>query len=66
MISRDYRGGLTDHRIQVGKKEMIVTSHKLCPMISVEGEGERIFLHIDRSAISLIVDEEQPSAPQVG
>lgn len=66
MISRDYRGGLTDHRIQVGTKEMVVTSHKLCPMINVEGESERIFLHIDRSAISLIVDEKQPSAPQVG
>ncbi|MBI2347640.1 MAG: hypothetical protein HYV05_03190 [Deltaproteobacteria bacterium] len=58
MISRDYRGGLTDHRIQVGKKEMVVTSHKLCPMINVEGDGEKIFLHIDKSAISLIVDRQ--------
>jgi ABC-type Fe3+/spermidine/putrescine transport system ATPase subunit len=56
MMSRDYRGGLTDHRIQVGTKEMVVTSHKLCPMINVEGEEERIFLHIDKAAISLIVD----------
>jgi len=66
MISRDYRGGLTDHRIQVGKKEMVVTSHKLCPMINVEGDGEKIFLHIDKSAISLIVDRKQPAARQDG
>ena len=66
MISRDYRGGLTDHRIQVGKKEMVVTSHKLCPMINVEGDGEKIFLHIDKSAISLIVDPKQPATRQVG
>ncbi len=66
MVSRDYRGGLTDHRIQVGKKEMIVTSHKLCPMIHVEEDGEKIFLHIDQSAISLIADPQQPAPAQAG
>jgi iron(III) transport system ATP-binding protein len=54
MTSRDYRGGLTDHRVQVGAREIVVTSHKLCPMISVDEDGEKIFLHIDRSAISII------------
>jgi len=66
MVSRDYRGGLTDHRIRVGTKEMVVTSHKLCPMINVEEDGEKIFLHIDKSAISLIVDPKQPATRQVG
>ncbi|HEY3305839.1 MAG TPA: ABC transporter ATP-binding protein [Candidatus Binatia bacterium] len=54
MTSRDYRGGLTDHRIRVGSREIVVTSHKLCPMINIDEDGEKIFLHIDKSAISII------------
>jgi iron(III) transport system ATP-binding protein len=54
MTSREYRGGLTDHRVQIGSKEVVVTSHRLCPMISVEGEGDKVFLCIEKSAISLI------------
>ena len=56
MSSREYRGGLTDHRIRVGSKEIVVTSHKLCPMISVEGNGDKIFLHVDPSAMSVILE----------
>ena len=63
MASREYRGGLTDHRIQVGSREMVVTSHKLCPMISIDNEGGKIFLHIDPSAISVIIDKPQ-AVPQ--
>jgi ABC-type Fe3+/spermidine/putrescine transport system ATPase subunit len=55
MTSREFRGGLTDHRVQVGSRELVVTSHKLCPMIRVDGEGGKTFLSIDKSAISLIV-----------
>ncbi|MGH7826624.1 MAG: ABC transporter ATP-binding protein [Candidatus Binatia bacterium] len=55
MTSREFRGGLTDHRIQIGSRELVVTSHKLCPMIQVNGGGGKTFLSIDRSAISLIV-----------
>ena len=54
MTSREYRGGLTDHRVRIGTKEVVVTSHRLCPMISVNGEGGKIYLCIDKSAISLI------------
>jgi ABC-type Fe3+/spermidine/putrescine transport system ATPase subunit len=61
MTSREYRGGLTDHRIQVGSREIVVTSHKLCPMIDIDDDGEKIFLHVDRSAISVIVGRaDQP------
>ncbi|TAK09615.1 ABC transporter ATP-binding protein [bacterium] len=66
MTSRDYRGGLTDHRIQIGSREIVVTSHKLCPMISIDNEGGKIFLHIDPSAISVIVDKPQSIPRQVG
>ncbi len=54
MTGREYRGGLTDHRVQIGSKEIVVTSHKLCPMIHINGDGGKTFVCIDRSAISLI------------
>lgn len=57
MTSREHRGGLTDHRLQVGSKEIVVTSHKLCPMVRVNGDGGKTFLSIDKSAISIIVGE---------
>ena len=55
MTSREFRGGLTDHRVQVGSRELVVTSHKLCPMIRVGGEMGKTFLSIDKSAISVII-----------
>jgi iron(III) transport system ATP-binding protein len=62
MMSREYRGGLTDHRVQIGTKEVVVTSHRLCPMINVNGEGGKVFLCIEKSAISLIPNTRLPSA----
>lgn len=59
MASRDYRGGLTDHRIQIGSREIVVTSHKLCPMITIDDEGGKIFLYIDPSAISVIAEPKK-------
>jgi iron(III) transport system ATP-binding protein len=61
MTSREYRGGLTDHRVRIGTKEVVVTSHRLCPMISVNGEEGKIFLSIDKSAISVIPRRAAPS-----
>lgn len=55
MTSRESRGGLIDHYIQIGARELVVTSHKLCPMMDVDGERGKTFLFIDRSAISIIV-----------
>src|ERR671922_719310 len=57
MTSRQFRGGLTDHRVLVGSRELVVTSHKLCPLIRVNGDGGKTFLYIDKSAISVIVGE---------
>ena len=61
MTSRQHRGGLTDHRVQIGSKEIVVTSHKLCPMVRVGGDGGKTFLSIDKSAISLIFDARDSS-----
>jgi ABC-type Fe3+/spermidine/putrescine transport system ATPase subunit len=57
MTSREYRGGLTDHRVQIGSKELVITSHKFCPMIRVNGDGDKTFVSIDRSAISVILEQ---------
>ncbi|HTM07724.1 MAG TPA: ABC transporter ATP-binding protein [Verrucomicrobiae bacterium] len=62
MTSRDYRGGLTDHRVLIGSREIVITSHKFCPMITVEGDGDKVFVHIDRSAISVIANRPAISA----
>jgi ABC-type Fe3+/spermidine/putrescine transport system ATPase subunit len=57
MLSREFRGGLTDHRVQVGVRELVVTSHKLCPMVRVGADAGKTYLSIDRSAISVIVGQ---------
>src|SRR5262245_22211237 len=57
MTSREFRGGLTDHRVQVGSRELVVTSHKLCPMIRVNGHDGKMYLSIDKSAISVILGQ---------
>jgi ABC-type Fe3+/spermidine/putrescine transport system ATPase subunit len=61
IVGREYRGGLTDHRIQVGSKEIVVTSHRLCPMINLEDGREKIFLHIDKSVMTVIPLPSQDS-----
>jgi hypothetical protein len=56
MTSRQFRGGLTDHRLLIGARELVVTSHKLCPMVRLDAESGKTFLSIDKSAISVIVN----------
>jgi ABC-type Fe3+/spermidine/putrescine transport system ATPase subunit len=56
MLSREDRGGFTDHRILVGTREIVVTSHRHCPLIDIDAAGGTVFLHIDRASISLIPD----------
>jgi ABC-type Fe3+/spermidine/putrescine transport system ATPase subunit len=62
IVGREYRGGLTDHRIQVGSKEIVVTSHRLCPMINLEDGREKIFLQIDKSVMTVIPQPSQDSS----
>jgi ABC-type Fe3+/spermidine/putrescine transport system ATPase subunit len=65
MISREYRGGLTDHCIEVGTRQILVTSHKRCPMIDIDDEGGKVFLHVDKSAVSVIIAERSPGRAEV-
>ena len=62
MLSREDRGGFTDHRILVGAREIVVTSHRRCPLISVDAGGEKIFLHIDKASMSLIPNHGEPTS----
>jgi iron(III) transport system ATP-binding protein len=52
---RDYRGSVTDHEVLVGKKELIVTTHRFCGM-SKPGEKKEVYLYIPPEAIRLIQD----------
>ncbi|HWP58117.1 MAG TPA: ABC transporter ATP-binding protein [Candidatus Acidoferrales bacterium] len=54
LLSREYRGGVADHRVLVGKKEIVVTSHRMCPLVDVSHDSGAVFLYIDPAAISLI------------
>ena len=54
ILSRDYRGGFIDHRVHVGQREIVVTSHRMCPLINIDHDGSKIFLQIDKFAVSLI------------
>ncbi|HXG51658.1 MAG TPA: ABC transporter ATP-binding protein [candidate division Zixibacteria bacterium] len=61
MLSRQFRGGLTDHFIQVGRRELVVTSHRHCPMVRLNGQSGKTYLSIDRSAISVITEPAGPA-----
>jgi ABC-type Fe3+/spermidine/putrescine transport system ATPase subunit len=54
LMSCDDRAGFLDHRVHVGQREIVVTSHRKCPLINIDRGGSKIFLHIDKAAVSLI------------
>ncbi len=58
IIARDPTGSSTDYRILVGNREIAITSHRLCPLIEIDGDGDRVFLQIDKASISLIARRE--------
>lgn len=57
MVSREYRGSVTDHRIQVGNAQLVVTTHKFCSS-SESPESSEIYLQIPPTAIMPIVKRE--------
>jgi len=54
LVSREDRAGFLDHRVHVGQREIVVTSHRMCPLINIDRDGSKVFLHIDKAAVSLI------------
>lgn len=54
IISREYRGAITDHKIKVGNSQIMVTTHKFCGL-SEPCEKIRVYLYIPPKAIKPIV-----------
>jgi iron(III) transport system ATP-binding protein len=54
VVAREYRGGLTDHRILVGEKQLVVTTHRFCPLVDDDLHGDKVYIHIPPSAITLV------------
>jgi iron(III) transport system ATP-binding protein len=50
VISREYRGSVTDHRVQVGGVQLVVTTHKFCES-SESPSSSDIFVRIPPTAI---------------
>jgi ABC-type Fe3+/spermidine/putrescine transport system ATPase subunit len=53
VISREYRGSVTDHRIKIGNAELIATTHKFCNDSDERDEGA-IYVHVPPRAIKPI------------
>jgi len=55
VVSREYRGAITDHRVSVGNAQLTVTTHKFCSL--AEGKAldkKKVYLHIPPESIKLI------------
>ena len=51
LISREYRGSVTDHKVKVGDAELIITTHKFCSASEHSPAGGKIYVHIPPGAI---------------
>ncbi len=54
VLSREYRGSVTDHRIQVGEAQLVVTTHKFCGS-SESPTSSDIYVRFPPTAIMPIV-----------
>jgi len=50
VLSREYRGSVTDHKIRIGEAEIWATTHKFCED-SETGEAESFYVHVPPRAI---------------
>ena len=57
VLSREYRGSVTDHRIQVGEAQLVVTTHKFCAS-SESTSSSDIYLRFPPSAILPVVKRD--------
>ncbi len=51
LVSREYRGSVTDHKLQVGDVELIVTTHKFCSSTEHSPMGTKMYVYIPPAAI---------------
>jgi iron(III) transport system ATP-binding protein len=57
VISRDFRGSVTDHKVNVGTVQLIVTTHKFCTL-SHSSEKKDVYLYLPPEAIRPLATEE--------
>jgi ABC-type Fe3+/spermidine/putrescine transport system ATPase subunit len=57
VVSRDYRGSVTDHKVNIGSVQMIVTTHKFCTM-SRSTEKKDVYIYIPPEAVRPLAVEE--------
>jgi len=56
LISREYRGPVTDHKVLVGNAELVVTTHKFCSTSEHSPVGGKKYLYIPPGAIKFVVE----------
>jgi len=57
VLAREYRGSVTDHRIQVGDAQLVVTTHKFCASADVPTSPD-IYVRFPPTAILPVVKRE--------
>jgi ABC-type Fe3+/spermidine/putrescine transport system ATPase subunit len=50
---RNYRGTVTDHVVNVGNMKILVTTHRFCPLAESSESGDKVYVHVPPSAITL-------------
>jgi len=54
VISREYRGSVTDHKVKMGNAQLVVTTHKYCASSDASTENEWVYLRFPPHAIKPI------------
>jgi iron(III) transport system ATP-binding protein len=54
LISREYRGSVTDHKVRVGGCQLVITTHKFCNIAEISPENNRVYIRIPPHALKLI------------
>ncbi len=64
VLSREYRGSVTDHRVQIGDAVLVVTTHKFCGS-SEDPISSELYIQIPPTAVMPIVRRSQERAPPI-
>jgi iron(III) transport system ATP-binding protein len=58
VVEREFRGSVTDHRVAIGKGELLVTTHRFCVLTKHHADAvendERRYLYIPPDAITIV------------
>lgn len=54
ILTREFRGAVTDHIIQVSQGKLKVTTHKYCSLYNLNNNSDEVYIHIRPEAIKII------------